>query len=193
MAPKPRDKGPDGLPPGVEVLDAPPASRHAFDADGRAETREGAPITIGGLTFHRRRKSWEVTRELRSLLRRQERAGGRVDRLLARIDGLTERIRGARDPEGGWLTRPLTDDDEIDRIELEVTALEDKVDEARDEADEAAYEMIALLLRDGDGARPDTLHLKNSLDSEDAGDLAATLAGGGEPDPTPAIPSSSSS
>lgn len=162
-------RGPDGAPPGAVV---PPtaAERYAFDADSRAADRESADVTIGGSTYQRRRKNWEVTRSLRALLRDQERAGIRANRARKRIDAL--------DP---------------DAPDEDLFVLEDAVDKATDESDEAAYRIIALLLRDGDDLSPDVDHLKRSLDVEDAGDLAANLAGGGEPDPTPATPSSSTS
>lgn len=176
----------DGAPPGAEAPRT-DADKHSFDADGRAKVREGAPITIGDQVFHRRRKNWAVTRELRVLLRTQERAASKAQRLRARVAALSEKIRGSQDPQTGeWLKEPISDDAEIDRIEAEVETLEGQIDQAADESDEAAFAMIALLLRkDGSDDHPDVDHLKESLDSEDAGDLAANLAGGAEPDPTP--------
>lgn len=157
----PKEKrGPDG-PGGAAVATS---DKHEFNADARAEAREQAPVTIGGQTFHRRRKTWEVTRSLRELLRRQERAGVKADRARKKIDAL-----------------------DADAPDEELFALEDQVDAATDEADEAAYEILALLLKAAEGGEsPSTVHLKEHLDSEDAGDLAASLAGGGEPvaDPT---------
>lgn len=153
-------RGQDGAPPGAEVPRT-PSDKHAFDADGRAETREDAPITIGGKTFHRRRKNWEVTRELRKLLRDQERASVRADRARKKIDALPA---------------DAPDDD--------LYELEQQVDVATDESDQSAYELIALLLRDDQDNSPGVDGLKAALDVEDAGDLAATLAGGSAEDPT---------
>lgn len=181
----------DGAPAGAEQPRR-PGDRYAYNADARAKAREDAPITIGGQEFHRRRKSWEVTRELRQLLRAQEKASSRAERFRAQIDALTEKIRGVRDPDtGDWVKYPLTDEDEVAELEGKVDDLNDKVDEAILEGDNAAFEMIALLLRkeNGDeagGDRPDVEHLKRELDAEEAGELAAVLASGAEPleDPT---------
>lgn len=167
MAPRTTPRA-DGAKPGAQT--ATPSDKHAFDADGRASAREAADVTIGGQTLHRRRKNWEITRKLRELLRRQERASVRADRARKRIDAL-----------------------DADAPDEQLHELEDAVDHATDESDQAAYEIISLLLRDDSDDSPDVEHLKASLDVEDAGDLAATLAGGGEPDPTPTTPSSSSS
>jgi hypothetical protein len=186
MAPRPASKQPqlasasDGAKPGTEVLVAP--NRHyGFDADGRAKTREDACITIGDIVFHRRRKNWEVTRELRTLLRLQERAGSRSERLRARISALTTEIRGIQDTETAeWTRLPLDDEERIHEIEAQVDKLDGEVDAADTESDQAAYELIALLLRTDDGTQPDVGHLKEYLDVEEAGDLAGLLAGGGE-------------
>lgn len=185
MAPRMTPATEDGAKPGAETIT--PTDKHAFDADGRAKAREDAAITIGEKVFHRRRKSWEITRTLRKLLRRQERSGGKQERLRARIDALTEEIRGVQDPKtGAWIKQPITEEDRIEEIEVQVEVLQDEAEEAILDGDEAAYELIALLLRDDEGQNPDLEHLKDSLDVEDAGDLAVTLSGGGEPaaDPT---------
>jgi hypothetical protein len=156
----------DGAKPGAEAVT--PTDKHAFDADGRAKSREDAPVTVGETVYHRRRKNWKVTRELRNLLRKQERAGVRQERIRKQIDALA-----------------------ADADEAQLHELEDQIDQYGDEADEAAYEMIVLLLRDSDGASPDINILKETLDVEDAGDLAAALTGGGAEDPTQETPSSS--
>lgn len=162
----------DGAKPGAEVVT--PSDKHAFNADGRAAAREAAPVTVGGIDYHRRRKNWAVTRKLRALLRDQERAQTRADRARKALDELP-----------------------IDTDEATLDQYEEKIDAAIDDSDNTAYEIIALLLRDDDGESPpvgdgteDDGTLKSELDVEDAGDLAATLAGGGEPDPTPETPSS---
>jgi hypothetical protein len=168
---------PDGAPPGK----ADPSPNYAFDADERFKTREQAPITIGGQTFHRRRKNWEATRALRKLLRVQERAGSRGARLAARVEALTEEIRGVRDLETGRFVKPpITDDARIDEIEAEVEKFEKDIDKAGDAADNAVYAIIELLLRDENGNSPEVKFLKAELDVDEAGDLAAALAGGGE-------------
>src|SRR5687768_258507 len=88
---------PDGAPPGA-AEERTPAERYAYDADGRARAREGAAVTIGEVDFHRVRKTWEVTRHMRRLLREQEMHVGRANRLRARIDAHTDKIRGVREP-----------------------------------------------------------------------------------------------
>lgn len=203
MAPRPKQRPStadprtrDGAPPGAAL----PSAKYEFDADRRATTREEAPVTIGEQAFHRRRKNWQVTRALRALLRKQEHAGNRAARLQARIDALTEEIRGVRGPDGSWKTAPVTDEDRLDEIDAQVEDLEAKSDAAGDETDEASYQIIALLLKDDDGkpllrdasdeavaeAQGALDHLKEHLDAEDAGDMAAALSGGGEQvaDPT---------
>jgi hypothetical protein len=164
-----KDPGmPDGAAPGTAYGAA--ESKHDFDADARARARESADVTIGGIVYHRRRKNWDATRALRRLLREQEHAIIKTQRLRKKIDAL--------DPDA-------PDD--------EVFALEAEIDEQTDVSDEKAYGIIVLLLRDGDGQSPSVDHLKEHLDVEEAGDLAANLANGGEPDPTPTTPSSSTS
>jgi hypothetical protein len=158
---RPQDQE-DGAKPGT-AAPATGADKHAFNADERASTREAAAVTIGEVVYHRRRKNWKVTRELRTLLRTQERAAVRQQRIGKQIDAL---------------------DAEAPIEELE--ALEAEQDRLGDESDEAAYGIIGLLLRSGEGESPSIDSLKDELDVEDAGDLAALLAGGGEPDPTPA-------
>lgn len=187
---KPRaDKGPDGAKPGAETA---PPSRKPFDADGRAKAREGAIVTIGEQEYHRRRKTWEITKALRTLLRKQERAQGRAMRIRNRIDALGNEIHGRQDPKtGDWIKEPLTDDVAIEDLEVRIEVLDDEIDEHQDEADTAAYEIIALLLADHADESPPVGFLKEALDVEDAGDLAAELAGGGEPAADPTTPPSS--
>ena len=180
----------DGAPPGSSA----PGGKYAFDADARAKAREDAPVTIGELTFHRRRRNWEATRALREQLRTQEKASGRKQRLFARIDAVSEQIRGVRDPlTGEWKSPPLTDEAEIAALEAEVERLEDEVDAATDESDEAAYAIIALLLRDDEGNPPAIEHLKETLDVAEAGDLSGALSSGEDPaeGPTPTEATSS--
>lgn len=144
---KPPKDQPDGAKPGdSEKL---PNSNYAYDADAKAKQREEAPVTIGERVFRRVKKSWDVTRELRKLLRTQERAGDKIARLEAQKDAKTEKIRGVRDLDtGGWESYPLTDEEAIAAIETEVDALDAQVDELSEQSDQAAYDMIRLLLRD---------------------------------------------
>jgi hypothetical protein len=140
----------------------PPAA--AFDADARAEAREQAPVVIGGVTYHRRRKDWNTTRAMRALLREQERAGAAQDRAQRLVDELS--------------AAEQVDDAALDEAYR-------KLDEAGDAADLATYRLIALLLRTADGGDVEPELLQQSLDVQDAGPLAASLAGA-DPDPTPA-------
>lgn len=160
--PRKRESAEDGAKPGSQP---PPNPKHEFNADSRAADREAAPITVGKREFRRRRKNWKVTRELRSLMRDQELAGLRQSRISKEIEGL------ASDAED---------------YESQVIERRAKLDALGDEADEAAYKIIALLLRDEDGESPPLELLQDECDVEDVGELAATLAGGGDelPDPT---------
>lgn len=195
MAPQPRDKGhPDGAPPGAKAPPV-PGDKYAYDADAKAKEREEADITIGGRKFRRVKKSWDVTRELRKLLRAQERAGDKVMRLEAQKDALTEKIRGVRDLDsGGWVSYPLDDEEKIAEVEQEVEGLDEQVDQLSEDSDNAAYSMIRLLLRDPEAKddvepKPSEEFLKKELDAAEAGDLVRLLTSGAEPDPTPATPS----
>jgi hypothetical protein len=166
--PKPEKRGPDGAKAGKEVITG--SEKHAFNADQRAKEREAAEITIGGEVWHRRKKNWKVTRDLRGIMREQERAQTRIARAAKALDEL-----------------PIdTDDDEIESWNV-------KIDEGQDDADRAAFKIIALLLRDDEGASPTIEHLQEHLDVEDAGMLAQTLSGGGEQDVPPTSETTESS
>jgi hypothetical protein len=138
-----------------------------FDADAKAAARESSPVTIGGTIFYPRRKDWDTTRALRKLLRQQERCSARIRRVGTEIEALPS-----------------------DTPESKYDELEAMQDRHQDEADEAAYGIIALLCADDAGKSPSMEHLKKHLDVVQAGDLASWLAGGGEPDPTETTPSS---
>lgn len=175
-----------------------------FDADARAKAREEAPHVIGGVTYHRRRKNWETTRTLRNLMRAQDRAQTKTARLvreLGELDGsaadelevMLDALKAEdRDSDRAKRMRARletlqADADKLDdeARDAQVDELHEAIDEATDAADDAAYRMIALLLRDDDGNAPEVEHLQAELDVEDAGGLVAKLTGGGEPDPTP--------
>ena len=192
---EPRDKElPDGAKPGdSENL---PGNKFAYDADAKAKEREDAPVTIGGREFRRVKKSWDVTRTLRRLLRVQERSSEKITRLEAQKEAKAEKIRGVRDIDtGGWETPPMFDEDEIAKLDAEVEALDDQVDKLSEESDQAAYDMIRLLLRDpaapdGAEAKPDDEFLKQHLDASEAAELVRLLTSGAEPDPIAPTPSS---
>lgn len=159
-----RTKGPDGAKPGA----ASPTAHYDRNIDETAKARESGNVTIGEIVYHRRRRTWQVTRALRELLDAQETAGGRAERARRRIDKLRDEYEDASDARA-------------DAIDEEIEALRAKVRDAVDEGDDAAFRIIALLLRRADGEEPDVERLKADLDFEDAGDLAAELAGAGEP------------
>jgi hypothetical protein len=150
----------DGAKPGSGTRT--PADKQAFNAEARAKEREEQEIVLGEdeTPYFRRRKNWQVTRDLRSLLRKQEASQLGIQRINKQIAEL-----------------PIEDDP---------GSLEDKVDALGDEGDLMAYEIIALLLRDEEGNPPPIEMLKESIDVDDIGALASRLAGGGEPvaDPT---------
>jgi hypothetical protein len=153
----------DGAKPGARD----PVSRFSFNADARVAEREQGIITIGEQGFVRVRKNWDVTRALRGLLRVQEKSGITIERLDKQV------VESADESQldGLWRQR----------------------DEQQDSADEAAYEIIALLLKDTEGNRPPVEHLKEWLDVQEAGDLAGALSTGREPDPSQPTPSGSAS
>ncbi len=152
----------DGAKPGAGE----PDQHFEYNADAIAKSRESADITIGGTKYHRRKKNWEVTRELRTLLRTQERCG-------IRIDAVNKQLEAA-------------DVDAADEVFDELYA---KSDELADKADTAAYGVITLLLADKDGNSPEDGFLREHLDVEDVAVLARKLQGGREADPTQTTPS----
>jgi len=153
----------DGAKPGSQPA---PGGRldEGFDAPERSKKRESAPFVLGDQTFTRRRKNWKMTRELRTLLRKQERSMISISRVNTEISEL---------PTGR----------QSEQKELE---LEDRIDALQDEGDIASYEIVALLLRDEEGNSPAVEMIQEELDVEDVAALAQWFAGGGEPvaDPT---------
>jgi hypothetical protein len=151
----------DGAKPGSGT----PEGEVSFNSETTAKEREAKVITLGEdeTAFHRRRKNWQVTRELRALLRKQERSQLAIARVNKQLSELP-----------------------IEAPDADVQKLEDRVDALQDEGDVAAYEIIALLLRDDEGNAPTVEMLQEGVDVEDVGTLANRLAGGGEQvaDPT---------
>jgi cell division protein FtsX len=167
---------------------AKPAVDHGYNADEKATERESADVVIGGQTFRRRRKNWNVTRQMRELLNAQQRAGDRQQALQRKFDELdgtaAERLR--LDAAGAAETdrqRMIAKAERLDDLRAQLNAEADK-------ADEAAFGLISLLLveprseGDVEVTNPPIAFLKESLDVVDAGKLAAKLTSGGEPDPT---------
>jgi hypothetical protein len=186
--------------------------RDPFDADRRRQEREDTPVTIGGVTFKRRRKVWTVTRLMRTITREQEAAVARATRLQARTAELeAEQIEAAAKGETGR-------EEELERTIVELVA---KADESREEGEVLTFRLIALLLvppdvasdaaedplstaaealeldgvgpmafraafgpvEDVEDAMPAVEFLQGELDDEDAIDVARELAGEVEPDP----------
>jgi sirohydrochlorin ferrochelatase len=148
-----------------------------YNADERAAAREAEPITIGGQLFHRARKLWHVELTTQEHLERQGRMVAKAARLKAQAAKLEEQAAE-------------------DGVEPDDTVLEDLYAQAR-EAQRASglatFDVLATLLRDGDGNAPSVEFLQEQLDVSDAVQLGARLAGYDEPDesdPTPATATS---
>lgn len=169
-------KSKDGL-AGLEVP--------AFDADARAQLRADAVITIGERPFKRVKKTLEVSRELRKLIREQETNMAKATRTAARIGELeAEQLEAAADGK-----------DELEaELEAKIGELVKGVDEAREVSEVVSFRIIALLLDEqaqtGDDA-PELLasdeeavdHLVGELDVNDAVVIANMLANGIDPNP----------
>lgn len=178
----PRPKGhPDGLPPGKVTGEVVDADDYAINVDERAAAREAGKITIGGQTFYRQRKTWQISRELDGMITKQARATRRAARSAAKIAKLEEEVAGVQDPKtGDWKVEPC-DDARFDELEAEIEGLEKQKADAESAVAEASVEILAMLLRDEGGAHPDTGVLKNEVDAEDVIAIARKLAQGGEP------------
>jgi hypothetical protein len=183
---------------------AKPAVDHGYNADEKATERESADVVIGGQTFRRRRKNWNVTRQMRELLNAQQRAGDRQQALQRKFDELdgtaAERLRldaagAAETDRQRMIAKAERLDEQLDALDADelVEQLDDlraQLNAEADKADEAAFGLISLLLveprseGDVEVTNPPIAFLKESLDVVDAGKLAAKLTSGGEPDPT---------
>ena len=131
--------------------------QEAFNADEHAAKRAEAAITIGGQEFHRRLKNHGVTREARTMEQKQER--------------LNARIRHAE--------KQIVEDEELSLEERE--RQEDEISKMGDEAMQVTYDLVALLLVDGEGKSPQMKLLHDKLDVEELAALSQALLGGGEP------------
>lgn len=185
----------DGAKPGAAAPST-AGDRYGYDADARATERESADIVLGGKRLRRVRKTWDVSKEQRQLLRRNEKVQDKAMRLEAVKDAKGERIRGVRDIDtGNWVTPPLMEDAEVAAVEAEIEAVDQEIDALAEEGDQIAYDIIRLGLRFADGqegaeGKPTDEFLKQHLAAEDAAELVRRLTRGAEPDPTPQIPSS---
>lgn len=185
---------------------------NAFDADQRTKTREETPVVIGGVTFNRRRKVWIVSRAMRQMMREQESALAKSNRIRARVselelEQLEAAAEGKSDVEG--------------ELEDKIRALIAQADEETEVAELVSYRLLALLLiptgkrldpstgveheLEGFGsppaeedpvayAMPAVEFMQPELDVEDAAGLTEELTGSREPDPqgTPSSGSGSS-
>lgn len=150
-----------------------------FDADAKADARSNAPVTIGGRTFHLRRRTWPVALRIRRVIREQERVAGQVDRLSRKLGRLAD-----EEPAAGEALDAFDD-----RIAEASEELERQIDELVEESDRLAYRLVAVGLHpDGDDpdAEADETFLQEHLAAEEAGALARMVAGAREPDPSPA-------
>src|SRR5688572_21619606 len=108
-----------------------------FNADERAETREAAPIIIGGVTFTRRRKDWDISRAMRAAMRDQEKALALANRVRQRVaEHEVKQVEAA------------ADGDEAREEELEnmIDELVKRADAATEQAELTTYRLLALLL-----------------------------------------------
>lgn len=146
-----------------------------FDADQRAAERERSSVTAGGTTYKPVRKTTEVMRDVRACGRKQERLSRRAERL----EREAEEHYGKADDAADATAR---EDHEARADELVAQA-----DELRDEASSQTFVMLARLLADDQGTRPDPDALEAALDLADARELATYLMPdeiADEPDPT---------
>lgn len=171
--------------------------REGFNADDRSAKRERTPVVIGGVSFTRRRKDWDVNRAMRTLMRSQEKALAAASRIRARVAE-----HEAKQAEAAAEGR----DEEEDRLERLIDELIERADNMTSDAELASYRLLSLLLippaadaERGDGLvgfGPDAADdeasaieavewLKPRLDVEDAAALATELSGSREPDPQP--------
>lgn len=165
------------------------APAEGFNADTRAAEREALPIVVGGRTFKRVRKDWEVSRAMRKFMRTQEREVARNNRLGRRIGELeAEQTEAAR-------TGQTERETELEEL---IDGLVEDADEATEIAEWVTYRLLSLLMVIGDdgeqiaGFGPEHVDddaeaavkfLQRALDVEDAGAMARELTGSQEPDP----------
>lgn len=168
--------------------------REGFNADDRSAKRERTPVVIGGVSFTRRRKDWDVNRAMRTLMRSQEKALAAASRIRARV-AEHEAKQAEAAAEG--------QDEEEERLERLIDELIERADNMTSDAELASYRLLSLLLippaADAGGLvgfGPDAADdeasaieavewLKPRLDVEDAAALATELSGSREPDPQP--------
>lgn len=174
-----------------------------FNADERASTRERAAVVIGGVTFTRRRKDWEISRIMRQAMREQEKALAKGNRVRSRVS----------EHEVKQLEAASDGDDELEaELEEKIDALIKAADDALEAAELETYRLLALLLippaegygedntpligfgpeaaAEDEAAVEQALEfLQQRLDVEDARDLANELTGDRSADP-PMTPSS---
>lgn len=177
------------------------AEREPFNADERTAARERTPVIIGGVTFTRRKKDWEVSRAMRLAMREQEKALALSTRIRTRV--AEHETRQAEAAAEG-------DDALEEELEGKIDELVKRADAATEEAELSSYRLLALLLIppadgygehntplvgfgpdavDDEGAVQDAIaFLQPRLDVEDAAALASELSGSREPDP-PTTPS----
>lgn len=136
----------------------PPKIARPVDADKRSAERIATPVTIRGVKFKRRLKDWDVSDVMRALMRRQEKAVARAQRLAVRVGELeAEQIEAA-----------ATGDDEREAaLEKTIDELLKAADSATREGERTTYRLCVLLLEPPDA--PEDGY------PETAGDLADRL------------------
>lgn len=170
--------------------------REGFNADERSAKRERTPAVVGGVSFTRRRKDWDVNHAMRSLMREQEKSLAAAQRIRARV--AEHEARQAEAAAKG-------EDEEEERLEGLIDDLIARADGKTTDAELASYRLLALLLippatlpeelpeHAAGGFGPEVEEeavvmaaidwLKPRLDVEDAAALATELSGSREPDP----------
>jgi hypothetical protein len=147
-----------------------------FNADDRDADRTSAGLKLGGKLYRRARRNNKVQRQIRRLGRDQSRLLEEIDELRKAHEQkrLRARIRDAKKDE---------DATEVVRLEGELKALrdsvdEDAVDEVQDQYEETLFRLLELLLGEAeDGSRLTADELADGLDIEDAAALSRQLMG----------------
>jgi hypothetical protein len=176
-------------------------SNNGFNADQKIAERERKVHTIGGRKAKQARRTNEVMRGYRNLLRRQ----AALEREQAKLDGLSDLTletlielaaeNGVAEPEiePGQSRRALLlnllRDNDICAPGVLLEDIEPRRDELEEESDKVGFELIAIWLKPVKEDEPvDAAWIAEHLDLEDMPGLLRQVSPGAaavEPDPTP--------